>query len=346
MSLHVLITGGAGFLGTHLAWTFRREGAYVRLLDVEAPAGSACDPGVDYVHGDVRDPQVVSDALNGIGVVVHAAFASPRQPAEVIRSSNAGGMRNLCEQALARGVRRMIVISSTIVTRPPRTHPVFLDSPLTRLDVYRASRVEAEAVADEYCRRGLSVAIVRPKTLVGPDRVAAFAIIFEWTRTGRPVVLLGNGRNRYQLLDVRDLAEGIRLLAASEINGVLPFGAADFGTVREDLEALLAHARTVARLRFVPGWAARPALRAIELANIVPVSEWHYMSARGEDSTVDISRAERELGWRPKRSNAQSLADAYDWYVERWNATGTARSTHPVPLAHRALKRLSWLLPR
>jgi hypothetical protein len=84
----------------------------------------------------------------------------------------------------------------------------------------------------------------------------------------------------------------------------------------------------------------------MELANIVPLSEWHYMSTYGEDTVVDISRAERELGWQPQRSNAQALLAAYDWYVTSLITTGTARSTHPVPFVHRVLKELNWILPR
>lgn len=342
----VLITGGAGFLGTHLARTFRREGVQVRLLDLEADRGGDLDPAVEHVAGDVRDPRAVADALDGIDVVVHAAFASPRHPALAMRSVNVEGTRCVCERALAQGVRRVILISSTIVTKPARVHPILRDAPLSRLDTYRASRAEAERVADEYRVRGLQVAVVRPKTFVGPERVGAFAIIFEWIRLGRPVLVLGSGRNRYQLLDTRDMAEGIRLLAAADAQGLFLFGARDFRTVREDLQALLDHAGTGARLRFVPGRLAGCALRGMELAAIVPLSEWHYMSAAGKDSVVDISRATLELGWRPERSNAQALIEAYDWYVANMAATGTARTTHPVPLVHRALKGLSWILPR
>ncbi|HUG37726.1 MAG TPA: NAD-dependent epimerase/dehydratase family protein [Candidatus Limnocylindrales bacterium] len=342
----VLITGGAGFLGSHLARAFRREGVEVRLLDLEANRGSDVDPAVERIAGDVRDPRTVADAVDGIDVVVHAAFGSPRHPARVMRSVNVEGTRCVCERALAQGVRRVILISSTIVTKPARPHPILRDAPLSRLDAYRASRAEAEGVADEYRERGLAVAVVRPKTFVGPERVGAFAIIFEWIRLGRPVLVLGRGRNRYQLLDTRDMAEGIRLLAAAEAQGLFLFGARDFGTVREDFQVLLDHAGTGARLRFVPARLAGCALRGMELAAIVPLSEWHYMSAAGQDSVVDISRAERELGWRPQRSNAQALIEAYDWYVASIAATGAARTTHPVPLVHRALKGLSWILPR
>ena len=342
----VLITGGAGFLGLHLADRFQREGMDVRLFDLAECPDWAREAGMEYVRGDVRDPAAIAAALAGIDAVIHAAFASPRQTRKVIDSVNGEGSRLLCAEALARGVGRLILISSTIVLQPRRVHPLFRNSPLTRLDLYRASRVAAEQIVAEYEEKGLSVAIVRPKTFIGPGRVSAFALIFECIRHGKPVPVLGNGRNRYQLLDVRDMAEGVRLLVTSSAAGVFFFGARDFRTVREDLQALLAHARTGARLRYVPERLARVALRGIELANIVPLSEWHHMSAYGEDSVVDISRAEYELGWRPERSNAQALVEVYDWYVASVTNTGTARTTHPVPLMHRALKGLNWLLSR
>lgn len=345
-SRRVLITGGGGFLGTHLAARFRREGVAVRLFDRARCPDWAHEPGLEYMGGDVRDPAAVAAALEGIDGVIHAAFASPRESPAVIRSVNVEGTRNLCAGALARGVRRFVSISSTIVLRPAPAHSLLRSSPLSRVGHYRASRVEAEGVVAEWGSRGLSAAIVRPKTFLGPGRVSAFALLFECIRLGRPVPVLGSGGNRYQLLDSRDLAEGIRRLECAEPEGLFSFGAREFSTVREDLQALLDHARTGARLRHIPGWIARAGLRGMELANIVPLAEWHYMSARGEDSVVDISRAEKELGWRPARSNAQALVEAFDWYVASVTTTGAARGTHPVPLAHRALKGLHWILPR
>jgi len=346
MGRRVLVTGGAGFLGVHLAGFLRRDGAQVRLFDVAEAPRWAREHSVEYARGDVRDGEAVAAALEGVDTVVHAAFASPRQTPEVIRSVNVDGTRNVCAGALRRGTRHLVLVSSTIVQEARRVHPLFRKSPLTQLDLYRSSRVEAERVAAEYGSRGLRAVMVRPKTFVGPERVGAFAIIFELVRLGRRVPVLGDGRNRYQLLDVRDMAEGIRRLVESDAAGVFFFGAAEFRTVREDLQALVDHASTGARLGFVPRSIARPMLRGMELANFVPLSEWHHMSARGEDSVVDISRAERELGWRPGRSNARALVEAYDWYVARMNAVGSAPSTHPLPLAHRALKKLNGLLLR
>ncbi|HEV8722554.1 MAG TPA: NAD-dependent epimerase/dehydratase family protein [Candidatus Binatia bacterium] len=341
----ILIAGGAGFLGAKLADSFRRDRIQVRLLDLVECPDWACRPGFEYLRGDIRDPTAVTAALKDVDAVVHAAFASPHQPAEVIRRVNVEGTRNLCAAAVSAGVRRFILISSTIVSKARRVHPLFRKSPLTRLDLYRAARAEAEKLVAEYGSRGLSSAIVRPKTFVGPGCLSAFAILFEWIWRGRSVPILGTGRNRYQLLDVRDMVAGICLLMTADAEGVFSFGAREYRTVTEDLQTLLDHARTGARLQFIPGRIARVGLRAMELANLAPLSEWHYMSARGEDSVVDISRAERELGWRPESSNARALREAYDWYVASMTTTGRARTRHPVPFAHQLLKRLSSIFP-
>jgi len=341
----VLITGGAGFLGSHLIQSFRKNDVATRILDVAERPDWAQGPDVEYFDGDVRDGAPLHRALTGVDAVIHAAFASPRQAPEVIKSVNVDGVREVCNQAIIHGIRRLVLISSTIVERPPKVHPFFPRAPLTRLDAYRESRVQAERVATEQGSRGLRVAIVRPKTFIGTGRASAFTIVFDWVRRGKPVLLLGKAQSRYQLLEIRDMAEGIRLLAGSETEGVFFFGALNFGTIREDVQALLDHAQTGARLRFVPEMVARMGLRGMELAGVVPASEWHYMSAWSRDSIVDTSRAVRELGWLPKWSNAEALKNAYDWYVESIRATGAAQSIHPLPASHRILRSLiEWLL--
>lgn len=347
--VRVLVTGGAGFLGGHLRACLRREGIDVRVLDRvagEEEAGAAGAAGAGDVRSDVRDRGALERAMAGVDAVVHAAFASPQQSLEVIRSVNAGGTAAVCAAALAGGARRLVLVSSTIVTWPPRPHPLLRSSPLGRLDAYRASRVEAEAIASQHAGRGLSVAIVRPKTFIGPGRVGAFALVFEAVRRGHTVLVLGHGRNRYQLLDVRDLADAVRRLAGDEATGTFSLGAREFGTVATDLQSLLDHARSGARLRLVRGGWTRAALRAVELAGLPPLSEWHQACARGRDSIVDTSAAEARLGWRPRRSNAEALIDAYDWYAARVAAAGSAPTTHPVPLAHRLLAAGARLLPR
>lgn len=337
----ILITGGAGFLGGHLEEALRGERLRVRILDREAPerATGSCE----LVRGDIREAAVLDGALDGVDGVIHLAFASPHAPPDRLRSVNVEGTARLCERARAHGASRLILVSSTIVEKAPRRHPFLSAAPLSRLDAYRASRLEAERIV---LASGLSAAIVRPKTFIGPGRVGAFALIFEAIRKGGAIPVLGEGENRYQLLDIRDMADAIRRLVRSGVEGILGLGAARFGTVREDLAGLAAHAGTGAELRFVPAGLSRAGLRAMELLALKPLSEWHYSSARGLDSVVDTTRAREELGWTPSRSNLQALCGGYDWYVETLARTGEVRTTHAVPRSHRLLETFRWLLPR
>jgi nucleoside-diphosphate-sugar epimerase len=84
-------------------------------------------------------------------------------------------------------------------------------------------------------------------------------------------------------------------------------------------------------------------LRALELARLSPLAEWHYRTAH-RDSYVDVSKAQRLLGFAPKLSNEQALCETYDWYLTNRERLRSAGVTHRVPWDQRALallKRLS-----
>ncbi len=337
---HILITGGAGFLGAHLVRAFVDAGKTVRVLDVAPPPAWANQ--VDYVQGGVCDIDAVKRAVHGVESVIHAAFASPRQSPHTLRTVNVDGTRLVYEAARDAGTQRFVLISSTIVEKSPRRHPCLPRSGLSRLDDYRACRTEAEAWLLQ--QSGPPVAAVRPKTFFGPGKVGAFAMMFDAVRRGDTVPVLGAGANRYQLLDIRDMADGVRLLESSHERGVFHFGAEIFATVRQDLQSLIDHARSGAKLRFLPATLAKAALRGVELAGLTPLSEWHYFSAGGIDSVADISRAQRELGWHPTRSNARALTDAYDAYIAALGETGRVDTTYPIPASHKVLRGVFRLL--
>ncbi len=120
-------------------------------------------------------------------------------------------------------------------------------------------------------------------------------------------------------------------------------GAGRFGTVRDDLQALIDHAGSGSALRPVPVGPAELALRALELAHLSPLAEWHYRTAY-RDSFVSIEKARTLLGWEPRLSNAETLCATYDWYLEHRAEMRGAGTTHRVPWNQQALgllKRLS-----
>jgi nucleoside-diphosphate-sugar epimerase len=332
------ISGGAGFLGLHLARRLLAGGHEVRTLDVVPLDDPGLERSVEEVRGDVRDQADAQRLVDGADVLVHAAAALPIQASrDGIRSVNVDGAAVTLTAALEVGVRRAILISSTAVYGVPEIHPIPEDAPLVGVGHYGESKIEAERVAQDVGRRGLEVVILRPKTFLGPERLGVFEILFDWIREGRRIPILGNGSNRYQLLAVEDLVEATIGAANAEVAGeTFNVGATEFGTVRSDLEALIAHAGSGSRLRPVPARPAELALRALELARLSPLAEWHYRTAH-RDSYVDLSKAQRLLGFSARLSNEQALCETYDWYLQNREQMRGAGVTHRVPWDQRAL---------
>jgi nucleoside-diphosphate-sugar epimerase len=339
------ITGGAGFLGLHLARRLLADGHEVRTLDLAPLDETELERSVEELRGDVRDPVAAARLADGADVLVHAAAALPIQASrESIRSVNVEGTAVVLAAAREADVRRAVLISSTAVYGVPTRHPIDETSPLVGVGHYGESKIEAEQVALDFGSRGLEVVILRPKTFIGPERLGVFEILFDWIREGRRIPILGDGSNRYQLLAVEDLVEATLAAASAEVAGeTFNVGATEFGTVRSDLEGLIAHAGSGSRLRPVPARPAELALRALEVARLSPLAEWHYRTAH-RDSYVETAKAQRLLDFAPRLSNEEALCETYDWYLANRGRVGAAGVTHRVPWDQRALgllKRLS-----
>jgi nucleoside-diphosphate-sugar epimerase len=337
------ISGGAGFLGLHLSRRLLADGHHVRTLDVVPLDDAELERSVDERRGDIRVRESVRKLVDGADVVVHAAAALPIQASrESIRSVNVGGTESVLRAGDDAGVRRVVFISSTAVYGVPEKHPIEEDDPLVGVGWYGESKIDAEGL----CRvAAVETTIVRPKTFIGPERLGVFEILFDWIREGRRIYTLGKGNNRYQLLAVEDLVDAIvragnEPKAARETFNV---GATEFGTVRSDLQALIDHAGSSSRLQPVPVKPAEIALRGLELLRVSPLAEWHYKTAH-KDSFVDVTKAQRLLGWQPRLSNRDALIETYDWYLANRGRVGEAGVTHRVPWNQQALgllKRLS-----
>jgi len=314
----------------------------VRTLDVVPLDEPELERSVEELRGDIRDGDAVRRLVAGADVVVHAAAALPIQASrESIRSVNVAGTENVLLAARDADARRVLFISSTAVYGVPEKHPIEESDPLVGVGWYGESKIDAEAL----CRvAAVETTIIRPKTFIGPERLGVFEILFDWIREGRRIYILGRGDNRYQLLAVGDLVDAIVRAAAAPgaARETFNVGATEFGTVRDDVGSLIVHARSTSRLQPVPVKPAELALRALELLRVSPLAEWHYKTAH-KDSFVDVSKAQRILGWQPRLSNEAALTETYDWYLANRNRVGSAGVTHRVPWNQQALGLLKKL---
>ena len=324
-----LLTGGAGFLGINLCRFLLARDIAVRSLDI-APFDYPERDAIDAVLGDIRDLTTVDRAMRGVDVVVHCAAALPLASAEEIHSTNVVGIGLLLDSALRHAVRRFINISSTAVYGIPDHHPIREDDALTGVGPYGESKIAAEGLCQGFRGKGLCVTTLRPKSFVGPERLGAFELLYDWAYDGKSFPILGSGQNRYQLLDVEDLCAAIHLCATGDaalVNDTFNVAAKDFGTMRENFQTVLDRAGHGGRVIALPRRLSVWILKLLEILHLSPLYRWIYETA-GEESFVSVERIEKRLGFVPHHSNRDALIRNYDWYVahraEIGRATGTS----------------------
>jgi nucleoside-diphosphate-sugar epimerase len=326
-----LITGGAGFLGINLTRYLLGKGHQVVVLDI-ADFDYPERDRVKIVKGDIRDRSSVDRAMEGVQIVVHTAAALPLYTPADILSTDIDGTRNVLQSALEHKVERMIHISSTAVYGIPDHHPLLEDDRLDGVGPYGQAKVQAEQLCLDYRKQGMCVPILRPKSFVGRERLGIFALLYDWAKDGKGFPIPGNGKNRYQLLDVEDLCEAIYLAATidpARANDTFNIGAKEYTTIREDYQAVLDRAGFGKKIVPIPAGPAILALRILEALRLSPVYKWAYGTIT-TDSFVSIEKAERQLGYAPKYSNKDALVRNYDWYV-----ANLAQFEHASGVSHR-----------
>jgi nucleoside-diphosphate-sugar epimerase len=331
--MKVLVTGGAGFLGINLIRYLLERGHEVVSLDL-VPFDYPERDAVTVVTGDIRKEADVERAMAGVDQVVHTAAALPLYPPEEIHTTDVEGTRLVLDVALRRGAKRCVMISSTAVYGIPDHHPLLENDKLEGVGAYGQAKIQAEMVCLEYRAKGMIVPVIRPKSFIGPERLGVFALLYDWALHGHNFPMIGNGKNRYQLLDVEDLCQAIyscMTLPEAKVNDTFNIGAKEFTTMGEDYQVVLDRAGRGKKIIGLPAEPAIWVLRALEALHLSPLYAWVYETA-SKDSFVSIEKAERMLGFAPKYSNKDALLRNYLWYVEHEkdfaNASGVS---HRVP---------------
>ena len=334
------ITGGAGFLGINLIRYLLPKGFRITSYDKADFTYPERDQ-VTVATGDIRDFDTLKAAMAGSSIVVHCAAALPLYSEKDILSTDIDGTTNVLEAARQNGIERVVHVSSTAVYGIPDHHPLREDDPLEGVGPYGIAKVEAEKVCLEYRKKGMCIPIIRPKSFVGPERLGVFALFYEWAKDGKNFPMIGNGRNRYQLLDVEDLCEAIYLCMTGDpakVNDVFNIGASEFTTMREDYQAVLDRAGFGKRIIGFPAAPVIWTLRFLEMLHLSPLYKWVYETA-ATDSFVSIEKAQRVLGFSPRFSNKQALVRNFEWYLEHLsefeNVTGIS---HRAPWKQGILK--------
>ncbi|MCW5875610.1 MAG: NAD-dependent epimerase/dehydratase family protein [Anaerolineales bacterium] len=224
----VLVTGGAGFIGSHLVAALVARGDDVRVLDNFSTGSAANLAGlegrIDVHEGDLRDPARVAAAVEGVETILHeAAFVSVPQSLEApadCYATNVDGSIHLLEAARRAGVARVVLASSAAVYGNVSQMPLSEAGPTESLSPYAASKYMSETLAGLYTAAyGLPVTALRYFNVYGPRQspdsayAAAIPRFIQRLAAGQPPTVFGDGTQTRDFIFVGDVVRA-NLLAA------------------------------------------------------------------------------------------------------------------------------------
>ena len=231
--MKTLITGGAGFIGSHIAETLLQQGHSVRIFDnfstgrrenAQALTRRFGPDQLEILEGDVRDASRVGQAVSGIEVIFHsAAFVSVPQSMQEPQECfdiNLTGTSLLFDAARRAGVRRAVVASSAAVYGESEALPLVEETPLQPKSPYAVSKRVNEMYAELFTRSfGFDVVALRYFNVYGPRQrpdsmyAAAVPIFIRRLLDGKPITIYGDGGQTRDLINVRDVVRA-NLVAA------------------------------------------------------------------------------------------------------------------------------------
>ena len=222
-----LITGGAGFIGSHIARALLQQGAEVRIFDNFSSGKRENLSGLDVevIEGDLRDASRVTEAVRGVNVIFHeAAFVSVAESMEKPQECfdvNVTGTSILFESARRAGVNRIVIASSAAVYGDTTAMPLVEDTPLKQLSPYATSKRVDEMYAELFTHQfSLEVAVLRYFNVYGPRQrpdsmyAAAVPIFIRRMLDNKPITVYGDGGQSRDLVNVRDVVQA-NLLAST-----------------------------------------------------------------------------------------------------------------------------------
>lgn len=338
---NVLVTGGTGFLGISLVRRLLEIGHRPRVLDFNDPNDPELEGEIEFIKADIRDPRAVEEACRDMDTVFHlAAAVLPARGKKTYSSINTGGTRNLLQAALQHRVDQVVHISTSAVYGAPDRLPVTEDTQFQPMGYYGNAKARAEEEIRRYRQQGLKVCILRPRTIIGTERLGIFHILFDWIKNGKRIPVIGRGDGLFQFISARDVVEASLLAAEKESNDEFNIGAEIYSTVRADLEALIRHTGSGSKVVSIPAPLAKASLQVLDIFRLSPLMDWQYKVA-DKPFYFDITKAKTHLGWQPQDSNEEMFNASYDWYINHFKDSAAAYgSTHRQAVRQRALRLL------
>jgi nucleoside-diphosphate-sugar epimerase len=318
MGMRAFVTGGSGFIGSHLIDALLKNGWQVSALAHRQPIQQ--ESRITILRGDIADSGPLKTALKGTDVLFHLASAmgASRIGKDEFLAINAKGTEAVLEAAREAGVRRVVHCSSAGIFGSVKKGDIADETyPPDPIQVYDQTKFEGENIARRFAEHGMDIIIVRPGWTYGPRDRRTFKLIRAIH--DRRFILPGMGDARQTPVYVGDLVAGILLASESGQRGeVYHIAGGEIMTAREIVMVIAAACGTrIHRIR-LPLPASRIAAGVLEIAFLPFRREAPLTRAKlsffTQSKPLSIAKAERELGFAPAVDFQDGMATTINWY--------------------------------
>ena len=282
--MRILIAGGAGDVGRHLAEDFSRQGDEIRVLD-RAPGRRGIEGPIQYVQGDLNDRECVQDALKGCEAVIHLAWSFSDDP-QVVMGEDIRGHLNLLEVASAGGIKSFVYASTATVYGRAAQHPVTENHPCLIVEARKPIYALGKYVSEELCRvyhreRSLPITIFRFWWAFGASIGGRnLRELIGKTLKNQPLELVRGAGGAF--LSMGDLAKAVKLAMANPAASGQTYNLGTFFFTWEEIATrVIALAGSKSNLHFIPS------------------EQWRGPAFLNEVWDLSWKKAEKDLQYEP-----------------------------------------------
>lgn len=321
--MKILVTGGTGFTGSALVRRLLSDGHSVVVLDYkEGLAARELERrGAEILLGSVTDRTLVAHAMRGVEYVHHlaAAFRELNVPEQHYYEVNVEGTRNVLLAAARWGVKKFVYCSTCGVHGNIDRPPADESAPIKPADYYQQTKYDAEPFVLDWNRRGLRTTILRPAAIYGPGDPERFFMIFKRVSRGT-FPMFGDGRTLYHPLYIDNLVDAFVAAMNPDVGNGEAYLIADeryveIGHLVKEVAVALGTDVDVRRYPILPLVAAGHVFEKIcKPFGVTPPIFPRRVDWYRQNRAFDISKAKRELGYKPQIGLAEGLARTAKWY--------------------------------
>jgi nucleoside-diphosphate-sugar epimerase len=336
-----LVTGSSGFLGSAIVKKLVAQGERVVSLDIleDYKISSISEfHKIDISNSTENYKNIFED----VDFVHHNAALVPLTKAgNNFFKTNVQGTKNILKQSIKYGVKHFSHMSSSAIFGKPKKNQSVDYSMYNPTGIYGKSKYLAELeVKKKFNNENKffkSCSIIRPRPIIGKERLGIFEILFDWVVDNKKIPVIGSGNNCFQFAHVDDLVDVSIETAKKNISGIFNIGTDQYSTLKKDLNKAFKIMGSKSQVVGIPKNLCVPILFILDKLRLSPLSSWHYLSYSW-NFKYDLEDTFKRLQWRPKYSNVEMICEAYKWYLDNKKNISSNNSSHKSSVKQKFLK--------